>query len=264
MPLASISRRALLALGLFATSVTGLPSLASAAGKPVTVFAAASLKDVLTRIAADWKAQTGKQATLSFAASSALAKQVESGAPADLFISADLKWMDYLDKKGLVQTESRVNLLGNRLVLVGGKSAEPVEIGPATDLAKLLGDGRLATGLTASVPAGLYAKQALEKLKLWDSVKDKLAESENVRAALTLVSRGEAPLGIVYETDAKADKGVKQIGIFPEDSHDPIVYPAALTKGAEGGDAAEFLAYLQSKPAADVFEAAGFTLLKAR
>ena len=187
---------------------------------------------------------------------------MESGAPADIFISADLKWMDHLDKAGLIKTDSRVNLLGNRLVLVGGEGAKAIDIKPGMDLAGLLGQGRLAVALTASVPAGIYARQALETLKLWDGVKGKLAESENVRAALTLVSRGEAPLGIVYETDAKADKSVKQIGIFPEDSHDPIVYPAAVTTKAEGSDAAAFLAYLQSAAAAKVFEKAGFTVLK--
>lgn len=267
MPTASLSRRVLLTLGLLSAAVlgSGLPTgPALAADKPVTVFAAASLKDVLTTIAKDWKASSGKETTLSFAASSALAKQVESGAPADVFISADLKWMDHLDKAGLIKTDSRVNLLGNRLVLVGSEKADTIEIGEGADLAKALGDGRLAVGLTASVPAGIYAKQALEKLKLWDSLKDRLAESENVRAALTLVARGEAPLGIVYETDAKADKTVKQIGIFLEDSHDPIVYPAAVTRTAEGSDAVDFLAYLQSDPATKVFTKAGFTVLKTK
>lgn len=258
MPKTAITRRALLAAALFATALAGS---AFAGEKPVTVFAAASLKEVLTKVADDWKAETGRQVVLTFAASSALAKQVEQGAPADLFLSADLKWMDYLDKAGLLKSESRVNLLGNRLVLVGGPDAKDVTVGKDLDLAGMLGEGRLAVGLTASVPAGLYAKQALERLGLFASVKDKLAEAENVRAALTLVARGEAPYGVVYETDARAEKGVRQIGIFPEDSHDPIVYPAALTKTADGADAAAFLARLGSEKAGKVFAAAGFRVL---
>lgn len=260
MSLSRFSRRALLALGVLAATA-GLAPQVMAADKPVTVFAAASLKEVLTDIAASWKAETGKEARLSFAASSALAKQVEAGAPADLFLSADLKWMTYLSDKGLVRKDSVKPLLGNRLVLVGAPGAADVAIGEGFDLPGALGEGRLAVGLTASVPAGLYARQALERLKLWDGVKDRLAEAENVRAALTLVSRGEAPLGIVYETDARADKAVKQIGIFPEDSHDPIVYPAALTSTAEGDDPAAFLAYLGTDKARAVFEKAGFTVL---
>ncbi len=259
----SITRRAVLAFGLTAL-LAGVPAVSDAAGKPVTVFAAASLKDVLTEIAADWKTESGKEAVLSFAASSALAKQVEGGAPADVFLSADRKWMTYLSEKELVRKDTVKDLLGNRLVLVGGPGAADVEIAPGLDLAAALGDGRLADGLTASVPAGIYAKQALEHLKLWDSVKGRLAEAENVRAALTLVARGEAPLGIVYETDARADGSVRQIGIFPEDSHDPIVYPAALTSTAEGDDPAQFLTYLGSDKARAAFEKAGFKVLQAR
>lgn len=258
MTLARFTRRSLLA---FCLAVAALATPALAAERPVTVFAAASLKDVLTAIAAEWKAETGKEARLSFAASSALARQVEAGAPADIFLSADRKWMDYLAERKLVRADSIRDLLGNRLVLVGPPGAADVALAPGFDLAGALGEGRLAVALTASVPAGIYARQALEKLKLWDSVKDRLAEAENVRAALTLVSRGEAPLGIVYETDARADQGVRQLGIFPEDSHDPIVYPAALTAAAEGDDPAAFLAYLGSAPARAAFEKAGFRLL---
>ena len=255
-------KSAALVLGLFAAAVAGPAPSVQAGDKPVTAFAAASLKDVLTKIGTAWKAETGKEATFSFAASSALAKQVEQGAPADVFISADQKWMDYLSKAGLIDEASRRDLLGNRLVLVGGKDAKAVDIRQGLDLPALLGEGRLAVGLTASVPAGIYAKQALEHLKLWDGVKDKLAEAENVRAALVLVARGEAPLGVVYETDAKAEKGVKQIGIFPEDSHDAIVYPAALTRQGKGADAAAFLAFLGSPKASALFEEAGFSLMK--
>lgn len=252
------SRRFLLAAALL------IPLSPLRAAEPtVTVFAAASLKTVLTEIAEDWKSDTGSEVSLSFAASSALAKQVEQGAPADIFISADQKWMDHLDNAGLIQKESRINLLGNRLVLVGGKDAGDVDLKAGTDLAALLGDGRLALGLTASVPAGIYARQALVSLKMWDGVKDKLAESENVRMALALVSRGEAPYGIVYETDAKADKDVRQVAIFPEDSHDAIVYPAALT-GAGRDAARQFLGYLGSEKATRTFEDAGFKILKTR
>lgn len=259
---AAIVRTAVLAAGLLFTLAPGFSGSIAAAEKPVTVFAAASLKDVLTRIGNEWTDATGKKAVFSFAASSALAKQVEEGAPADLFISADRKWMDYLNGKGLVDPATRRDLVGNRLVLVGGRDAAPVAIDGTLDLAKRLGEGRLAVGLTTSVPAGIYAKQALEHLKLWDGVKDRLAEAENVRAALVLVARGEAPLGIVYETDARAEKDVKQLGVFPEDSHDLIVYPAALTRQASSPDAAAFLDYLSSPEASAAFEADGFSLLK--
>lgn len=260
MRLLDFTRRAALLAGLLVFA-GGFGPVAAAAERPVTVFAAASLKDVLTGIAAAWKAETGKEVTLSFAASSALAKQVEGGAPADLFISADRKWMTYLADRDLVARDTVRDLLGNRLVLVGAANASPVTIGEGFDLPAALGEGRLAVGLTASVPAGIYARQALESLKLWDGVKDRLAEAENVRAALTLVARGEAPLGIVYETDAKAEKGVSQIGIFPEDSHDPIVYPAALTSTAQGDDPAAFLTFLGSPGATEAFEKAGFKVL---
>lgn len=258
----AILKTVVLAVGLLSILAPSLAGPAAAAEKPVTVFAAASLKDVLTRIGDKWKAETGRQVVLSFAASSALAKQVEEGAPADLFISADRKWMDYLASKGLIDPATRRDLVGNRLVLVGAKDAAPVVIDDMLDLRKRLGEGRLAVGLTASVPAGIYAKQALEHLKLWDGVKDRLAEAENVRAALVLVARGEAPLGIVYETDARAEKDVKLLGVFPEDSHDLIVYPAALTRQASLPEAAAFLDYLSSPEASAAFEAAGFSLLK--
>lgn len=256
------TRRLLLSLGIAAAlSLAAGPASVRAAERPVTVFAAASLRDVLTGIAAGWKAKTGGEVVLSFAASSALAMQIEQGAPADLFFSADRKWMTYLADRALVRKETMKDLLGNRLVLVGGPDATPAEIRHGMDLAGLLGEGRLAVGLTASVPAGLYARQALETLGLWESVRGRLAEAENVRAALTFVARGEAPLGIVYETDALAEKGVREIGIFPQDSHDPIVYPAALTTTAEGAGPAEFLAFLGSEEAREAFRKAGFTVL---
>jgi molybdate transport system substrate-binding protein len=256
-------KRAVLALAVAVASFAVPAASAGAAERPVTVFAAASMKDVLTKIGAAWKAETGREASFSFAASSALARQVGQGAPADIFISADRKWMDYLDKAGLIVPSSRRDLVGNRLVLIGAPDAPPVDLRQGTDLGKALGaEGRLAVGLTASVPAGVYARQALEHLKMWDAVKDRLAEAENVRAALILVARGEAPLGIVYETDARAQAGVKQLATFPEASHEPIVYPAALTTAATSDHAAAFLDYLGSPNAENIFEQAGFTMLK--
>ncbi|CAH1671703.1 molybdate ABC transporter periplasmic binding protein [Chelatococcus asaccharovorans] len=236
--------------------------MAAAEAKDPVVFAAASLKNALDAINAQWKAETAKQATVSYAASSALAKQIESGAPADIFISADLDWMDYLAKKDLIKPDSRVTLLGNRIVLIAPKdSPVKIDIGPGFDLAKALGDGRLAMGDTSAVPAGKYGKAALEKLGAWAGVENKIAQAESVRAALLLVSRGEAPLGIVYATDAAADPQVKIVGTFPENSHPPILYPIALTKDSSHPDAAAFLAYLQSGKARPLFEKEGFTVL---
>lgn len=249
-------RRCFLALALAA----GLATAAQAAD--TQVFAAASLKNALDNIIAQYKAETGKGVAASYAASSALARQIEQGAPADIFMSADLDWMDYLQQRNLVRPETRVSLLGNRLVLIApADSQAQVEIGKGFGLAKLLGDGRLAVGETASVPAGRYAKAALETLGVWTSVEAKLAPAENVRAAMALVARGEAPLGIVYETDAVAEKGVKVVGFFPEDSHPPIVYPVALTAASANPDAPAFLAYIRSAKAAPLFKQQGFTLL---
>lgn len=254
------------AAGLLAASVFVL-SIFHAAGATageVKVFAAASLKNALDGIARDWKAETGNDVVLTYAASSALAKQVEAGAPADLFISADLKWMDYLAKADLIKKDSRENLLGNALVLVGPKdAAKTYELVKGVDLAGALAGGRLAVGAVDSVPAGIYAKQALINLGVWDGVKGKLAESENVRAALLLVSRGEAPLGVVYMTDSKADAGVKVVGTFPESSHEPIIYPVAELKNAPAL-AAEFQKYLRSKKAESAFTGQGFTVLSAK
>ncbi|MCC7253238.1 molybdate ABC transporter substrate-binding protein, partial [Hyphomicrobium sp.] len=180
------------------------------ATKPVVVFAAASLKNALDRIAKDWESKTGKTATLSFAASSAIAKQIESGAPADLFISADLKWMDWVAERNLIDPASRKTLLGNALVLIApADSTTTLKIEKGFALAEALGDGRLAMGEPGSVPAGIYGKAALTSLGVWDQVSSKVAGAENVRVALAYVSRGETPLGIVYSTDAKSDPKVK-------------------------------------------------------
>lgn len=253
-------RLAAMAGGLAAVLALGLPS-ARADGE-VVVFAAASLKNALDAVDAAWKAESGKQATASYAASSALAKQIEEGAPADVFISADLDWMKYLADKRLIKEGSDIKLLGNRIVLVAPKdSTATADIRPNFDLAKLLGDGRLAMGDVKAVPAGKYGKAALEKLGVWGSVEGKVAQAENVRAALKLVATGEAPLGIVYQTDATAEPGVKIIGTFPEETHPPIVYPVGVTAGSTNADTAAYVKYLQSAKAKELFEAQGFSML---
>lgn len=231
-----------------------------AQARTVLVFAAASLKTALDAIAGEWRRETGNAATISYAASSNLAKQIDNGAPAGLFISADREWMDYLEQRKLIDPKTRVDLLGNTLVLIApADSAVRVTIAPGFPLAALLGDGRLAMADPASVPAGKYGRVALERLAVWSSVQNRIAAAENVRAALLLVARGEAPLGIVYRTDAAAEPGVRVVGTFPPDLHPPIVYPMALTIAA-GPDAAAFVAYLRGPAAGALFEAQGFTL----
>jgi molybdate transport system substrate-binding protein len=255
--------------GVAATLLLTVGFAASAALQPVkaqdqgiVVFAAASLKDALDDINGQWQKETGKSAKISYASSLALAKQIEQGAPADVFVSADLDSMDCAQGKSLIKTDSRANILGNRLVLVAEKSSTAkVDIKPGFDLAGLLGSGRLAMGDIASVPAGKYGKAALENLKVWSSVEGKVASADNVRAALLLVSRGEAPFGIVYQTDAAADPNVKIVGVFPENSHPPIIYPIALTATAKSPDAAAFVAYVKSAKAAPLFIKQGFTIL---
>jgi molybdate transport system substrate-binding protein len=235
---------------------------ASAQSAPVTVFAAASLKDVLEEAGKGFTASGGPDVRFSFAASSALAKQIENGAPADVFASADLRWMDYLTEKNLIKSETRVNLLGNSLVIVAPAASPLTKLDlTAEALNKALGDGRLATGEVNSVPVGLYAKAALQKLGLWQAVENHLAQTENVRAALVFVSRGEVPLGIVYATDALADPKVKIVATFPPDSHEPIVYPFAVTKAAQTEGGAAFLAFLKGPAAKAIFEKYGFPVL---
>jgi molybdate transport system substrate-binding protein len=227
----------------------------------ITVFGAASLSDALKEIAADYQATSGKSVAVSFAASSALARQIEASGGADIFLSADLDWMDYLDKKGLLAPGSRENLLGNRLVLIAPKdAATPVTITAHFDLMAALKGGRLAIANPDTVPAGKYGKAALTALGVWDSVADHLANAEDVRVALAYVARGEAPLGIVYETDAKAEPNVRIVGIFPENSHPPILYPAALIKDAKP-EARGFLTYLSSPKAGAMFAKDGFSVL---
>jgi molybdate transport system substrate-binding protein len=248
-------------LGL-ALALSFLPGIAQAQNEMV-VFAAASLKNALDEIATTWAKDTGKpMPKISYAASSALAKQIEQGAPADMFISADLDWMDYVAGKNLIKPDTRFNLLGNKIVLIAPKDSKLTSVDiKGADLAKALGGGKLSMANVDAVPAGKYGKAALEKLGAWADVKDHVAQAENVRAALLLVGRGEAPLGIVYSTDAAAEPNVKIVATFPEDSHPPIIYPAALTKDAKGADAKAFLDFLRSAKARTAFEKQGFTVL---
>jgi molybdate transport system substrate-binding protein len=256
-----LGRRSVLAA--FASAVTALVVQADAAEeKTITVFAAASMKNALDEVDNLFTKQSGIKIVASYAASSSLMKQIEQGAPADVFLSADIDWMDYGIKHNLIKNDTRKDLLGNRLVLIAPKDSKigNVTIAPGFDLAALAGSGHIATGDVRAVPAGLYAKTALENLGIWPSVESKIAMAENVRAALVLVARGEAPLGIVYETDAKVDPSVKIIGVFPEDSHPPIIYPVAMTKDAKP-DAAQYLAFLTTPEAKAVFERYGFRVL---
>jgi molybdate transport system substrate-binding protein len=245
------------------TILTGsIHSPALAQDKSLTVFAAASMKNALDDIDAAYTAKTGVNIVASYAASSALAKQIEQGAPADVFVSADTDWMDYATAKKTINEPTRVNLLGNSIVLIAPKDSkiDNVTIAPGFDLAKLASDGKIATGDVKAVPVGKYAKAALEKLGAWQAAEPKFAMAESVRAALTLVARGEAVLGIVYSTDAKVEPGVKIVGTFPADSHPPIVYPVAATTTAKA-ETADYLAFLRSSAAKTVLEKYGFTFL---
>lgn len=227
-------------------------------GRPIVVFAAASLTNALQELGDSFSRSFGISLKFSFAASSALARQIESGAPADIYLSADIAWMDYLQTRGLIQTASRHELLGNRLVLIAPAASNVnLKIAPQFALADALGTGRLATGDPDSVPVGRYAREALTALGVWSSVKDRLVRTENVRAALAFVERGEAPLGIVYETDALIDTGVRIVDAFPIDTYRPITYPIALTVGANNG-AAQFADFLRTPGAAAVFAKYGF------
>jgi len=239
----------------------GMPAAAPDTAAPV-VFAAASMKTALDAVAAAWQAQTGKTVSIAYSSSATLAKQIEQGAPADIFISADLKWMDHLEKAKLVRAGTRKNLFGNKLVLIEPSDGDvKLEIAKGFDLAGAAGDGKIAVCMIDSCPAGIYAKEALESLGVFAGVEPKLAQADNVRTALNLVSRGEAKFGIVYATDAKADPKVKLVGTFPASSHSPIVYPAALVAASANPDAALFLAYLTSQPATKNFLDQGFEIL---
>ena len=253
---------ALLAAALLAAGPAPAAPAAAGGGRPVTVYAAASLAEALEEIGALWRAGGGAPLRFSFASSAQLARQIEAGAEADLFLSADEQWMDYLAARGLIDRASRRDLLGNRLVLVApAGSAVALTIAPGFPLAAALGDGRLACADPDSVPAGRYAEEALTRLGVWPQVGARLARAENVRAALALVARGEAPLGIVYETDAGIDRRVRTVGVFPAAAHAPIRYPLALTRAAAPG-AAAFLAYLEGPAARVVFEKYRFSVLR--
>ncbi len=231
-----------------------------AQAQDLTVFAAASLKEALDDAVAQFQRSSNQKVVVSYAASSALARQVENGAPADVFISADLDWMDYLDQRKLVRAGTRVNLLRNRLALIApGDSKVQVDIKPGFPLAKLLGDGRLSMADPDSVPAGKYGKAALEKLGVWSSVETRVARGDNVRTALNFVARGETPLGIVYQTDAFAEKKVRIVGLFPPDSHPAIIYPVAVLVPSKHAAAAPFATYLKSAEARAIFEKYGFS-----
>jgi molybdate transport system substrate-binding protein len=240
-----------------------LPTLAAPAqaqDKTITLFAAASMKNAVDDIGAAFHKATGIKVVASLAASSALAKQIEAGAKADVFFSADRDWMDYLGTRNLVDKPSRKDLLGNRLVLIAPQdSGIQLKIAPDFPLAKALGKGRLSTGDPDSVPVGKYARGALTSLGVWNDVADRLIRAENVRSALSFVSRGEAPLGIVYETDALIDKGVKVVDVFPESSHLPIIYPVAATAVAQPATA-RFVKYLQGDAARASFKKFGFSI----
>jgi molybdate transport system substrate-binding protein len=257
------ARRGVLA-GLVALAIGLTTGLASSAARAddVLVLAAASLKNALDDAIAGYKPESGK-IVASYGASSALAKQLENGAGADIFISADLDWMDDVQKHDLIDKATRKNLLGNEIVLVAPAAGNPakVEIKPSFPLGTMLKDGRLAMADPAAVPAGKYGKAALEKLGVWDSVSNHIAAAENVRAALAFVSRGETPYGIVYATDAAADKGVAIVGVFPADTHPPIIYPIALIATSKNPEARKFLSYLESPAAAGFFQKQGFAVL---
>ncbi len=260
-------RRFLSALAVTAIAVGSLgraaQAQAQAQGRDVVILAAASLKNALDEASAAWDKQTGKSTRISYAASSALARQIEAGAPADIFISADIPWMDYVAERKLIKPASRSDYLGNQIVLIAARDSKiDLKIEKGFGLRAALGDGRLAMGNVDAVPAGKYGKAALESLGVWASVADRVAQAENVRMALTLVSRGEAPLGIVYRTDAVSDPNVKVVGVFPDGTHPAIVYPMAILASSTNPDAQAFADYLKTPAAKPFFEKQGFTVLK--
>jgi len=234
-----------------------------AAQETLTVFAAASMRNALDDANAAFTKSSGIKVTASYAASSALAKQIEQGAPADVFVSANIKWMDYLAEHKRIKPDTRVNLLGNKLVLIAPKDSklDKVAIGQGFDIAKLAGNGRIAVADVKAVPAGLYAKAALEKLGAWKAAEPKLAMAENVRATLAFVARSETPVGIVYATDAKVEPKVKIVGVFPESSHPAVIYPVAAIAETKKAGVARYLSFLRTKAAKAIFEKYGFSFL---
>jgi len=253
-------RREVVAAALsFAIAEAALPRLARAGGQPLLIFAAASLTNALREVAAQYRASGGPSATLVFGSSSTLARQIEAGAAADVFFSADTDWMDYLAARQLIERATRHDIVGNRLALIApARSRIALTVAPGFALRAALGSGRLALGDPAGVPAGRYARAALTTLGVWSSVSDRLAPAENVRAALEYVARGETPLGIVYQTDAFIEPRVRIVALFPVRDAPPIVYPAAVVRGAHAG-AAAFVADLQSAAAQRIFHKFGFS-----
>jgi len=258
-----LSRRSLLSLSIAAALAAGIASPAAAKADDIIVFAAASLKNALDDAVNVYREKTGKTVLVSYAATSTLAKQIEQAAPADIFFSADMDWMDYVEKRRLIRSDTRHTLLGNRIVLIAPKgSSATVDIARGLDLAPLLGaDGRLAMANTDAVPAGRYGKAALQHLRAWDDVAGRVVQADNVRTALAYVANGEAPLGIVYATDAAVEPAVKVIGAFPGDSHPPILYPVAITTASTNPAAGAFLDFLLSDAARPAFEKQGFRLV---
>jgi molybdate transport system substrate-binding protein len=261
LPIGTARGAALAVLALL--MLIGAPSPAPAADGDLLIFAAASLKNALDDVDAQYAKATGHEVRVSFAGSSTLAKQIEAGAPADVFISADLDWMDYLDKQKLLRPGTRADILGNRLVLIAPKGqSKQVRIEKGFPLADLLKDGFLAMADTDAVPAGKYGKASLQALGVWNAVKSRIAQALNVRAALALVSRGETPYGIVYQTDAAADPNVEVVGVFPDDTHPKIIYPVAIMAASKSPEAAAYVAYIRSAAARPLFERWGFNVLE--
>lgn len=252
------TRTLLATLPALALAILPLPATA----QDITVFAAASLTNALDKVAEAWTGDTGHSAVISYAGSSALARQIQDGAPADIFISASVDWMDAIETSGDLRDGSRRDILGNTLVLIAhGRDAAPVTLDETLDLAGLLDGGRLSMAMVEAVPAGVYGKAALEALGLWQSVAPLVAQSDNVRAALAFVAQGEAPLGVVYATDAAVADNVTVIGTFPEGSHAPITYPAGITAQSTSPVAAEFLDYMTSDTARAIWQEFGFAVL---
>lgn len=254
-----LPHRLFLFLALTLWAAMGFAPLAAKAGQPVTVFAAASLQTALDDVASLYAQTTGNQINISYGGSSALARQIQYGAPAHLFLSANTAWMDVLAEQGLLQPGTRVDLLSNRLVLIAPSDSEiSLVLRPNMELAGALGDGRLAMALIDAVPAGIYGQAALQSLGQWASVQDRIAQTDNVRAALRLVSVGEAPLGIVYATDAAADPAVQVLGVFPESSHPKILYPLAQLQDGNIAEARAFADFLTGPQARAIFDRHGF------
>lgn len=248
---------------VLAVLLLAAPAAFAQGAAPLTVFAAASLKNALDEAAGAYGKNAGVKVSVAYAASPALARQIEALAPADVFIAADLDWMDYLQQRRLIRPETRVNLFGNKLVLIAPSGSQArFAIGPGMPIAQALGDGRLAMADPDAVPAGRYGKAALEALGVWSTVASRMARAENVRAALAFVARGESPLGIVYQTDATAERRVRILGEFPAGTYPPIVYPAAVTAASKSPVATVFLRFLGSPESSATFEKHGFTILK--